>query len=171
MTTAFTIVRDLTCRGQKKILVDGVIWGIIHFEQRGIWGSKYWFSQQGDHGAICDPNDKNTYGDPRQIYVRSGGRHAKPDDKPTDVKLTEAVADLLERGLLRDPIVVRKENEEWRKKIEENQRRAKERERQRDVAVGLKIVEQFNGIRWQTDEGKKLIAEAIADAIEHGRGE
>lgn len=160
-------------RGERDIYVDGEKWGHINVDYHGLWGQKYWFAQHGEAGAIGDPDDRSHHGDPRTIYVQSGGKRrrwsdADPElDRPIVDRLLDKVKELIERKLLRHPDEVLAEQKKWREKFEHNQRLAKERERKRDIDVALKIIAEHA----PCVNDQFPLANAIADAIESGRSQ
>src|SRR5215471_12474912 len=96
--------------GRKRIMVDRVQWGTIFMESHGLRGNHYWFSQQGQGGAIMDPNNKRLPGSRPTVKVESYDLAGRPGTRERDKELSDRLhamaGSLIERGLLVHPDVI-----------------------------------------------------------------
>ena|SRR5579871_1044214 len=99
--------------GRKAIVVDGVRWGRIEMTRHGVWGTAYTFHQEGEHNAI---SRHGADGEEHEVEVRSEGRRAKYQSsktvpEPIEKRLLAEAKALVNDGLLRNPEIVRTEQE------------------------------------------------------------
>lgn len=117
-------------RGRKKIFVNDVHWGTINMASHGMHGVSYTFVQEGQTGNICDPKDLDFHKQPRAVEVRQRTkRRLRRDGEPllpAETVLEAKVRELIKRGLLRHPNIVKHERDEARKRAAENRRAAAE---------------------------------------------
>lgn len=107
-------------RGERAIMVDGIRWGRTKVAWRGRHGTATTFVQEGGHTLIENPGAKFE----REITIRSTGKFERRRSsesnpfKTTEQQTLAKVIELVANGTLRDPAVVRAENErrmdEWR---------------------------------------------------------
>jgi hypothetical protein len=120
-------------QGRKCIMVDGARWGVINMQRHGVHGTKYWFAQEGDGCEIKIETARHnahasnpTWMKPFHVWSEKraqrlqkilGVREGEKEIKPLDTRLYEAAVYLIDKGLIRDPKIVRaKEAEEKRKR-------------------------------------------------------
>jgi hypothetical protein len=97
-------------RGRKRILVDGVKWGSVHMESHGVRGAVYHFRQNPEGSGYV--RAKNTRFDVLHA-VRLEPKRYRDAEAPTPKGvLLKTVRELIEEGRLRDPAVLRAEQQE-----------------------------------------------------------
>lgn len=113
-------------RGERIIMVDGARWGRTIVTHHGMHGTKHVFLQDNGEVILDDPNARH----PQEVAVRSmrKRRWREGEWRPTEEMVLEKARELVEAGKLRDPAVVRREQQEanrlWQEErsAEENQR-------------------------------------------------
>jgi hypothetical protein len=97
-------------RGRKSILVNGAKWGSVHMESHGVHGATYHFRQDPEGSGYV--RAKNTRFDvPHAVRVES--KRYRDANAPTlQQVLLETVSRLIKEGRLRDPAVLRAEQQE-----------------------------------------------------------
>ena len=157
--------------GRKRIMVDRVQWGTIFMESHGPRGNHYWFSQQGQGGAIMDPNNKRLPGSRPTVKVESYDLAGRPGTRERDKELSDRLhamaGSLIERGLLVHPDVILGTKEAHRKHIQARADAERAERRERDLA---KVRPLIAGTRTRLgiDEAD-VLANEIADLIEDAR--
>jgi len=97
-------------RGRKRILVNGVKWGSVHMGSRGVHGVTYHFRQDPEGSGYV--RAKNTRFDVLHA-VRVEPERYRDENAPTlEEVLLKTVRDLIDEGRLRDPAVLRAEQQE-----------------------------------------------------------
>ena len=138
--------------GERIILVDGIRWGRTVVTRHGSQGTRTFFVQEGG-GRVSLPGPR--YG--REVYVRSANpRHARrvigghytlpPDFKSTAQLVLDKVIELVNEGMLRDPVLVRSEAAKRQAEYDRRVAAGAEKERQafRKRAEGV-LVQVFAG--------------------------
>ena len=103
-------------RGERIILVDGARWGRTSVTTHGRHGMRYRFLQDGRSEVIEERANNSTYKVPATVWGdKVARRHAYGNNKPVapvEERIIEKVREMIETGLLRDPVVVRGDIEE-----------------------------------------------------------
>jgi len=108
--------------GRKNIVVNGAVWGRINMDRHGVHGSSYWFEQI-EGGRISEevprinkPNE--TWTKPVQVWSNAramrhqkifGVRDGQEVERPLSERLHETAIRLIDKGLLRNPEIIRAE--------------------------------------------------------------
>lgn len=123
-----TYVGESFGRGERIIMVDGVRWGRTTVTGRGCHGTVHTFQQQG--GEVI--GDTSTNGYFHEIDVRSQKKRWNDTGewKPTEKRVLEKARELVAAGRLRHPDVVKREQDEGRKRVAERMRRNEEQRQQ-----------------------------------------
>jgi hypothetical protein len=116
-------------RGRKLILVDGVKWGSVHMESHGAHGVTYHFRQDPEGSGYI--RAKNTRFDvPHAVRLQSK-RYRDADASTLEAALLQTVRELIEEGRMRDPAILRVEQQERASAMREAEEGRKQNE-QRD---------------------------------------
>lgn len=105
-------------RGRKAIMVDGVRWGRINMAQRGCHGSVYTFEQELGETILVGKhhNELRVWSEGQKIKRQSWDKRIVPGHQdyvaPLEDRLMETVQSLIKDQKLRDPTVVKSEQEE-----------------------------------------------------------
>jgi hypothetical protein len=97
-------------RGRKSIIVDGAKWGSVHMDTHGVHGPTYSFIQDGIPGYLQEPSASGHFS--HVIGVRATSRKYRPkDEPPIESLILDKVRELIAAGRLRDPAVVKAEQQ------------------------------------------------------------
>jgi len=149
--------------GRKDIVVDGAVWGRIYRDQHGVHGHSYWFEQvEGNRISETVPR-ANKPGETweKPISVRSnakairyqkifGVRDGQEVERPLADRLHETAVRLIDKGLLRNPEIIRAEY-----------RAKKQKEDQASLKFELK-----ENIEWRAKAAQALKANSIYAIID-----
>src|SRR5215831_18097548 len=152
-------------------MVDRVQWGTIFMESHGPRGNHYWFSQQGQGGAIMDRDNRRLPGSRPTVKVESYDLASRPGTRDRDKELSDRLhamaGSLIERGLLVHPDVIAGQQEAARARVRAREDAERAERRKGDLA---KVRPLIAGTRTRLgiDEAD-VLANEIADLIEDAR--
>jgi anti-sigma28 factor (negative regulator of flagellin synthesis) len=167
-------LKKTSSRGDRSIVVDGVIWGVARMEGHGCHGPSYWFAQMGQTGAISEPYTRfNGQEDFKRVTVSCKRQYEKGyrlasgniDPRTTERRILDEAKRVIEVGLLKHPdAVVQARKEALARWAQAKEQQATE-QREKDVATVMAILQKHNNVL------NVALIEELAEAIENGRSE
>lgn len=155
--------------GERMILVDGVRWGRTIVSRHGCHGTRHKFQQDGGEVLVDDPNKRY----PQATSIRSVKRHHydKEPHVPTLERVLAKAIELVNSCKLRDPAVVRAEQQAAMARHRENTAKAMAAETENFRARAEMVADPFKKQGLLSHDGHEHLVGRIVEAMRWAQGQ